>query len=180
MDKTDHLRLIENLKKGDEKTIHKIYEDNKNGFRLFANQYNLSSDDLLDVYQDCIIALCENAKKGTIDHLECSISTYLFSIGKYMIYKKGKSNNQKVTIEYDAQLPQVIDDEDEIGNENEVKILQLNFKKLGERCQEVLRLFYYEEMKLDDIQIQLNYTNKDVLKSQKSRCLKQLKDLIKN
>ena len=175
------MELIKNLKKGDEKTIHQVYIDNKKGFWLFANQYNLSSDDLLDVYQDSIIALCENAKKGTIDHLECSLTTYLFSIGKYMIYKKLKSNNKKISIEYDSQLPQVIDEEpEETSHDDDLNILQLNFKKLGERCQEVLRLFYYEEKKLDEIQLQLNYTHKDVLKSQKSRCLKQLKDLIKN
>lgn len=33
--------------------------------------------------------------------------------------------------------------------------------------------------KLDEIQVELGYSNKDVLKSQKSRCLKQLKDLTK-
>lgn len=180
MSKLNHLTIIEQLKKGDEKTIHQLYVDHKNGFSLFAKKYDLSSDDLLDVYQDSIIALCENAKKGTIDALESSISTYLFSIGKYMIYKRLKAKNKKVSIDYNYQLPQVIEDEiEEDDNENEVILLQENFKKLGEQCQKVLRLFYYEEKKLDAIQIELNYTNKDVLKSQKSRCLKQLKDLIK-
>ncbi len=180
MSKQNHLSIIEQLKKGDEKTIHSIYVENKNGFLLFAARYDLPTDDFLDVYQDSIIALCENAKKGTMDSLESSISTYLFSIGKYMIYKKLKQKNNTVAIDYDEKLPQVIEDENEEENENEITLLQLNFKKLGEQCQKVLRLFYYEEKKLDAIQIELNYTNKDVLKSQKSRCLKQLKDLIKN
>jgi RNA polymerase sigma factor (sigma-70 family) len=179
MGKPNHLLIIEKLKKGDEKTIHSIYVENKNGFSLFAARYNLQADDLLDIYQDSIIALCENAKKGTIDTLESTISTYLFSIGKYMIYKKLKSKNKAVSIDYDAQLTQVIEDNEEDENDNEMILLQNNFKKLGEQCQKVLRLFYYEEKKLDAIQIELNYTNKDVLKSQKSRCLKQLKDLIK-
>jgi DNA-directed RNA polymerase specialized sigma subunit len=96
-----------------------------------------------------------------------------------MIYKKLKSKNKAVSIDYDVQLPQVIEDNEEDENDNEMILLQNNFKKLGEQCQKVLRLFYYEEKKLDAIQIELNYTNKDVLKSQKSRCLKQLKDLIK-
>jgi len=180
MSKLDHLTVIELLKKGDEKTIHQLYVDHKNGFTLFANKYDLSSDDLLDIYQDSIIALCENAKKGTIDNLESSLSTYLFSIGKYMIYRKLKTKNKSISIDSDDQFPQVAEDEiDETENEDEVRLLQENFKKLGEQCQKVLRLFYYEEKKLDVIQIELNYTNKDVLKSQKSRCLKQLKDLIK-
>jgi len=180
MNKPNHLSIIEQLKKGDEKTIHSIYVENKTGFSLFAARYNLPDDDVLDIYQDSIIALCENAKKGTIDNLESSITTYLFSIGKYMIYKKLKSKNKSVSIEYDALLPQVVEDEtDENENDNEVALLQNNFKKLGEQCRKVLTAFYYDEKKLDEIIIELNYTNKDVLKSQKSRCLKQLKDLIK-
>ena len=39
---------------------------------------------------------------------------------------------------------------------------------------------YFEEKKLDEIQTILNYSNKDVLKAQKSRCLKHLKELIHN
>jgi RNA polymerase sigma factor (sigma-70 family) len=176
----NHSTVIEQLKRGDEKTIYKVYVDHKNGFSLFANKYDLSADDLLDVYQDSIIALCENAKKGTIDNLESSLSTYLFSIGKYMIYRILKAKNKRISIDYENQPPQVLEDEyKEVYDENEIALLQENFKKLGEQCQKVLRLFYYEEKKLDEIQIELNYTNKDVLKSQKSRCLKQLKELIK-
>ena len=59
-------------------------------------------------------------------------------------------------------------------------MLQKGLNKLGDQCKKVLELFYYEEKKLDEIQSILGYTNKDVLKSQKSRCLKQLKELIKN
>jgi len=180
MSKDETLTVVEQLKKGNEKTIHKIYVENKNGFSLFASKYDLSSDDLLDVYQDSIIALCENAKKGTIDNLESSITTYLFSIGKYMIYKKLKIKNKQISIEFDYQLPQMMEEEfEENDKENEIQLLQEYFKKLGDQCQKVLRLFYYEEKKLDEIQTELNYTNKDVLKSQKSRCLKQLKELIR-
>ena len=54
-----------------------------------------------------------------------------------------------------------------------------SFEKLGQQCRKVLQLFYYDEKKLDEIQTLLGYTNKDVLKSQKSRCLKQLKELTR-
>lgn len=171
--------VIALLKKDDEKTVRKIYDDNKKGFLLFANRYNLNQDEVLDVYQDAVIALIENAKKGKIDTLQSSITTYLFGIGKFMIFqklKKGKhtfSTDDFVNLEY----------EDEEYSEEEtnlqVALLQKAMQKLGEQCKKVLRLFYYEEKKLDEIQEELGYSNKDVLKSQKSRCLKQLKDLTK-
>ena len=68
---------------------------------------------------------------------------------------------------------------DEEKEDTEIKLLQTAFENLGEQCKKVIQLFYYEEKKLDEILTILNYTNKDVLKSQKSRCMKQLKDLKK-
>ena len=97
-----------------------------------------------------------------------------------MIFKKLKK--EKITILEDDNLNFVFkDDMDEEDSKNsQIILLQDAFDKLGERCKEVLKLFYYDENKLEEIQEKLGYSNKDVLKSQKSRCLKQLKDIIKN
>jgi RNA polymerase sigma factor (sigma-70 family) len=174
------LKIITLLKQNDEKTIRKVYDDNKKGFLLFANRYNLNAEDVVDVYQDAIIALIENAKKGKIDDLQSSLSTYLFGIGKFMIFQKFKKNKQSVLTDDFRNLEYKDDDYDEEIYDLQVVSIRESLKKLGEQCRKVLTLFYYEEKKLDEIQTLLEYTNKDVLKSQKSRCLKQLKDLIKN
>lgn len=171
--------LIDQLKSGDEKTIRKIYEDNKNGFLLFASRYALDKEELIDIYQDAVIALIENAKKGKIDELKSSLTTYLFGIGKFMVFQRLKKKNKTISSDEIENFEFEYDDysEDEIN----IQLISLreNLKKLGEQCLKVLTLFYYEEKKLDEIQSLLGYTNKDVLKSQKSRCLKQLKDLTK-
>ena len=170
-------QLIDFLKQGNEKTIARIYNDNRNGFILFASRYEINVDEVIDIYQDAIIVLCENAKKGLLDNLQSNISTYLFSIGKYMIFHRLKKNKKNVLNE--QQLPDKIDWDfyEEEQDHLEVQLLQNAWTKLGEQCKKVLHLFYYEEKKLDEIMEHLAYTNKDVLKSQKSRCLKQLKDL---
>ena len=121
--------------------------------------------------------MIENAKKGKIDDLKSSVTTYLYGIGKFMIFQKLKKESKTVSIDDFEKIEMVYDDysEDEINLQ--VKMLQKGLNKLGDQCKKVLELFYYEEKKLDEIQIELGYSNKDVLKSQKSRCLKQLKDL---
>ena len=174
------IQLIDLLKMNDEKAIRNFYNENKNGFILFAKRYNIHSDDIIDIYQDAIIALIENAKKGKIDDLKSSVTTYLYGIGKFMIFQKLKKESKTVSIDDFEKIEMVYDDysEDEINLQ--VKMLQKGLNKLGDQCKKVLELFYYEEKKLDEIQSILGYTNKDVLKSQKSRCLKQLKELIKN
>lgn len=171
--------LIDKLKSNDEKTIREFYNDNKPGFLLFANRYNLNKEDLIDVYQDAMIALIENAKKGSIDDLKSSVTTYLFGIGKFMIFQKLKKNKKTVPNEDLEHLEFEWEEVDEEDKDAQLLTLREGFKKLGEQCRKVLTLFYYEEQNLESIQNQLGYSNKDVLKSQKSRCLKQLKELTK-
>ncbi|HOY42232.1 MAG TPA: sigma-70 family RNA polymerase sigma factor [Chitinophagales bacterium] len=171
--------IIDLLKKNDEKTIRTFYNDHKNKFVLFAKRYNINEFDSIDVYQDAFITLIENVKRGKTDDLKSSLSTYLFGIGKFMIFQKFKKNGQ-LHIADDVASIEIEEDlysEDDV--DLQVRLLQNGLDKLGEQCKKVLQLFYYEEKKLDEIQEQLGYTSKDVLKSQKSRCLKQLKELIK-
>ena len=53
-------KLIEKIKTNNPKELQEFYNDNKKGFLLFLNRYNLSADDALDVYQDAIIELLES------------------------------------------------------------------------------------------------------------------------
>ncbi len=170
--------IIAQLKSGDEETLKEVYLTNKKPFFLFASRYQLNNDDLLDTYQDAIIALYENAKKGKIDDLKSNVATYLFAIGKFMIFKRFKNKKDIIALD-EVDISQIDWEEIEENNEEtQLNLLKNAIIKLGEQCQNVLRLFYFEEKKLDEIQSILSYSNKDVLKAQKSRCLKQLKELI--
>jgi RNA polymerase sigma factor (sigma-70 family) len=172
-------QIIELLKKGDEKTIHFLYTEYKPGFLLFAAKYNLAKDDLLDVYQDAIVALCENAKKGNLDELKSAVKTYFFTIGKYMIYARLKKNNKTTPYENIDNFDFEWEDLEEDKTNVQLISLREAFKELGEQCKKVLTLFYYEEKKLEEITQLMKYENKDVAKSQKSRCIKTLKELSK-
>jgi len=61
--------IIELLKQGDKNTLEKIYIENREGFINFAKKYNVSEYDAIDVYQDAIMVLRENAINGRIDDL---------------------------------------------------------------------------------------------------------------
>ena len=78
--------IIHLLKQGDPKTLEKIYLDNREGFINFSKKDNVEEYDAVDIYQDSILVLRENAINGKIDSLQSNISTYLFAIGKYKIF----------------------------------------------------------------------------------------------
>lgn len=165
------------LKRNDPKIVREIYLSNKKIFVAFANRYSIDSQDAEDIYQDAVVALIENAKRGKLDDLKSSVNTYLIAIGKFMIFKKLK----QPYVQTDFSDLEAFDETDfETIDETleQTQLMQVQFEKLGTKCQELLRLFYYEEQKLDDILETLGASSKDVLKSQKSRCIKQLRDLI--
>lgn len=165
-------KRIAALKNGDRREIEKLYNEYRNGFILFLGRYNLPQDELTDIYQDAVVALIENAGKGLMDELEVELKTYLYAIGKFMAFrrmKKGKEiNSDDLVFEWYNT-----DSED-----TSVPRLQAALNRLGGRCYELLNLFYYQGKKLDEVQKLMGYEKKDVLKSQKSRCLKQLREMM--
>jgi RNA polymerase sigma factor (sigma-70 family) len=172
------LNRIEQLIAGNEVAMKQVYDEHRSSFHAFAARYGLSEHDITDIYQDAFIALIENARKGKLQDMKSSIGTYLFAIGKYMIYRK-KKEQTSLAIE-EADMPEGLIWEPHTHSVYDERVLAIKeqLSKLGEQCRRLLALFYFEEKRLDDITRIMGYDNKDVAKSQKSRCLKQLRSMV--
>ncbi|WP_158964053.1 RNA polymerase sigma factor [Myroides fluvii] len=171
-------RVIKQIQAGEQKAIEEVYMLYKKEFTLFAGRFAISEQDTADIYQDSIIAMYENILAGDLKVFSSSIKTYLFAIGKYKIYNR--LNVKIVTedfVDYEFLLKQEKEEEWAIEEEQLAQVLS-SYQLLGHRCQEVLTLFYYENLSMEQIKQKLNYASSDVVKSQKSRCIKQLKALV--
>lgn len=186
MKKPSDLLLFDSLKNGSETAFTAVYENNRSLFLNFGRKYGMDDDTLLDIYQDAYIAFFENIENGKLFELKSSISTYLISIGKYKIMEQLRKNSKKVDGDTILNLADEIDTEIEafdIVREElspEQKVLQLYFETLGEKCREILTMFYYKSYNIKQIKAEGGYNSENVVKSQKSRCLKTLKEAIKN
>lgn len=175
---TKEAYYIERIKNDDQKILKELYINNRATFISYCRRFQMDKEIIADVYQDAFVALCENAKNGKLDQLNSSISTYLIGIGKFMVYQFLKKSKRMHSVNDFEEYEMEFETYDEEQLEENTKLLRYVLAKLGEQCRKVLELFYYDEKKLEEIQVILNYSSKDVLKSQKSRCLKQLKDLV--
>lgn len=183
MNKEQIHALIERIKKGDKTELGNLYAEYRKPFLKFASRFNLEREELLDLYQDSVIALMDNIHNGNIDTLESSLKTYLFSIGKFMAFKKLKRLDKMNETALDVDRLDQYVHEIETGNEfdkEEIALFKQSYMKMGKKCQEVLNLYYYRGFSHEEIQEVLGYDNYNVVKSQKSRCLKQLKSLVVN
>lgn len=172
--------IIQAVKAGSKEAIQSVYLTNKDAFTRFVQvKYAVSDTDVEDLYQDAIIALVENIRKGKLDNLVSSLKTYLFSIGKFMAYKNYRQQMRNLATITD-EMPEDLEweDNEEEDNEAVIQLIQSRLNEMGEGCKKVLIMFYLEEKKIEDIVKAGNYAGKDVVKSQKSRCLAQLKKLV--
>ena len=174
---------VDALKADNHFIIKELYNANRSVFINFAKTYNITEIDGVDIYQEAFIALRKHAVSGKLHQVKSSLKTYLFGIGKHLIYKKLKEN--ALTINYNALIHAGDNDFEEIKLETEKdlteeqQILQYYFRQLGKSCQQMLTLSFYRGLTNEEIATLEGYESEAVVRSQKSRCLKTLKDLIK-
>ncbi|MFK7813490.1 MAG: RNA polymerase sigma factor [Maribacter sp.] len=175
---------LEELKQGSDKALRRVYEENRDKFLNWARRYHLSEEENIDIYQDAYIIFHDNIMNGKVESFTSSISTYLFGIGKYLIFDQMKKNKKKVSSEFDLAIVGAEDEavssleleEKELTTEQ--KLLQRHFGTLGKQCQELLTLFYYRGYTIQEIMQHANYNTENVVKSAKSRCMKTLRERI--
>ncbi len=172
---------IQTLLQDRDKAFEKLYLSYKSDFLAFGKTFSLKEEDLIDIYQEAFLSFYENLLSGKITHFTSSIKTYIFSIGKFKIYEHLRNTSKLKIIDEPINPEITLQDfnlDTEVLSERE-QLVKSNFKKLGKQCQLILELFYLKGKTLKDIKIIENYDNTDVVKSQKSRCLRKLKQLVK-
>jgi RNA polymerase sigma factor (sigma-70 family) len=173
-------QLLEKIRQGDQRALGDFYREHRQPFIRFASKYVKDEELICDCYQDAILVLCEKVSDPDFRLENSAVGTYLFSIGKFILYNKlqkfarREAIHQKITFTTEQLAEfEYLNDPDP-----KVHIVQNALAVLGEKCREVLKLFYYQEKKLFEIKDLLGYHHTDVVKSQKSRCLKALKEIV--
>lgn len=184
MQESSRTNTLEELRQGSERALRKVYEQNRDKFLNFARRYHLSDEENIDIYQDAYIIFHDNVMSGKITTLTSSVSTYLFSIGKYLIFDRMRKNKKTVNPDYNLEI--VRDDESIVQDidfeEGELSpeqtLLRKHFATLGKQCQELLTLFYYRGYTIKEIMEAEGYNSENVVKAAKSRCMKTLRERI--
>lgn len=136
--------------------------------------------DAEDIFQEAIVIIYRRVAEGEIS-LDCSFSTYLFSICKVLwheeLRRKKRQNERQLTEEIDGHLDEsllsIIDDF------NKPKLIQKHLLNISRKCRKLLILFY-SNVSLKEISMKLGFTSTNYVKKRKANCKKMLTELIKN
>lgn len=172
---------IYGIKANDEKILHALYKQYFKMIRHYIITNHGNESDAKDIYHETLLILIHIVQRETF-MLTSSLSTLIFAIAKRLWLKH--LNKNKNIIFSDSlnhkNLDMPIDNEDEILQEYEEKEkniskIQMAIQALGNPCYQLLKEFYYNKLNMEQIAQKLGYSNADVAKNQKYKCLQRLK-----
>ena len=157
----------------DAKEISRLYELYKSPFISFALKYDpVKEETAEDIYQESFTIMFRNVRDGKYRDRQASLKTYLFEIGKHRICTHLAKNKlefvpiQTLSSEW-AEENYNTEEWTEAQN-----IVNQMIEEADDTCNRILKLFYWERLKMEEIARQLNYKSEQVAKNKKSSCLR--------
>ncbi len=175
--KKEELKYIQSaLLSNDSKKIMELYDNYREPFiAFFISRFSVERNEAIDLYKESFSDFCENIIVGKLSELTCALQTYLIKIGLNKTLNQSR-NQDKYEKSVDLLELKILSKDVEYNEQQEI-VYRLVLE-LGEPCNEVLTLFFYEEKSLKEIAVIMNYKNEDVVKTRKSRCIKTLTENI--
>ena len=172
--------LIERIRSQGEGALATVYENYRDEFLLWiTREYKCSMDDSKDIYQLTIMIFYDNVRTGKLQHLVSSVKTYLFGVGKNIARERQRKDKRFVPIAKEKWLKEyLIDEPSDALDDDLFTRAKVALEKLGQPCQRLVELFYFEKRNMTEISEMLGYKNPDTAKNQKCKCMARLRKLF--
>ena len=163
-------QIINFFKEGKrEQAFRKLYKYYSQIEKLILKQGGQKVD-AQDVFQEALIVFYRNLEKNEFK-LTSSCYTYLYAVSRYVWSDLRKKSNKSL-----PDLPKDISDlEYQVQKEEQYRKAERAFLKLGQRCQELLNLFYVQKQRLKAIAELMQFSSEKIAKNQKYKCLQKAK-----
>ena len=139
-----------------------------------------TAEDAEDIFQEALIILCRKAAEPGFT-LTAQLSTYLYSVCRFLWKDELKRRGHYPAADFDTGLQEAEEKalEQALDTEMQAKLAEQVLSELGDRCRELLLLFYKGGMKLKDIALGMGYSSEATAKNQKYKCLEGAKNRLK-
>jgi len=172
-------QIINGILNRDQQVLKEIYNLYFPYVKRFILDNNGDPQNAKDVFQEAIILIYRKIKNGNFE-INSSFKTYIYSVSRFIWLKQlEKERNDKQNKENYVAYEQIEDFVDEYKKNKEYRLYQHHFKRLGEDCQKLLRMFY-QKVPLSVIAKELGYDGSMYIKRKKFKCKEQLVRYIKN
>jgi RNA polymerase sigma factor (sigma-70 family) len=170
--------IISGIKSGDSETLRGVYSDHFGMIRNLVMKNSGSETDAEDVFQDAMVVLFKKFNHSEFK-LGVKFKTYLYSVCRNIWLTELKKRGGKLARLKDYEHHTDLGYEftlnwKETQEEAFVKV-EKAMKYLGDKCQQILVMYYYRKLSMQEIASALEYADADSAKAQKYKCIRQLK-----
>lgn len=131
--------------------------------------------DANDVFQEALIILNRNLEKSDFK-LTFSFYTYLYSVSRFVWKDTQKQFSKQELHNLQSEDVSILDT---VLEEQKYQLAEHAFRKLRERCQQLLQQFYLKKMTFKVIAEVMQFKSEKVAKNQKYKCLQKVKDIYR-
>lgn len=140
---------------------------------------NGTADDALDVFQDAVVVLCNQARTGRYD-LKYEIEGFLFTVSKNLWINKVKKEKRMTTLQNHELMTGDSDFTSEIITKEKTATLKEMIRELGEKCYQLLQLAVYQQTDSSAICSIMGFASVNAVKTQKYKCKQKLLEMIRS
>lgn len=133
-----------------------------------------------DIFQESLVIFCNKlAKSGFV--LNAGINTYLYSVCKLLWLDELKKKNKVIKSDFIELEDEMVISEASLDIEDDkpLKQAQAAIMQLGDKCREILELFYFKKISMKEIAKRLGFASEKGAKNQKYRCIEKAKENLK-
>lgn len=169
--------LLELIRAGkNDKALAQLYR-HLPPIRRMIRHYGGSREQAEDIFQEALIILCRKARSDAQFQLPSGSYPYLYSVCRFLWKDELKRQQRDHTLAADEALEDLEDAlAAELAEEAQYRLAERIVSELGERCKELLLLYYTQRLRLRDIASRMGYSSEQTAKNQKYKCLETARD----
>jgi len=138
--------------------------------KKYVTANNGTADDAQDIFQDALVVLCKKTQSESFI-LTVPLKNYLLAIVKNCWLKELKRQKKLPAAGINKDIPNA-----EVDDDPGFDLAKAAFNLLGEKCRQLLILFYFKKDSFKKIAAQLSFSDEKIAKNQKYRCLQKAKE----
>lgn len=160
-----------------EELLKQIYAENYSWVETYVCQNSGTDADARDLFQESVTAAWINVREGRFEGDSGQFRAYLRQICRFKWINQLRANTRGRVVYGDpAEQPDLVMMEADMAEEQLYKseLLGRGWLQLGEKCKDVLKLFYYKRKSLVEI-AGVTGDTEESLKTIKYRCMMRLR-----
>ncbi len=173
-------KLLDAMRNGDENALVELFNKNRRPVASLVLRSHGTEDDVEDVLQEALVVLWERVKHGSFEY-QAKLGTFIYATAKNIWFRRLARRRKEITA--DGETFEMADPSstpvEELEENEQVTAVRESMEKIGNPCRELLLLYYWEELSMEEIALKLGFANADTVKSKKYQCKKALEKLVK-